>query len=175
MTIIPGLAILYAYANETEQNMKLVISTQIRENYGSTLTPYWKFKGGEVYVVPNLTPAQALKVKESGIPTLTALIESRNAGFEEYVVDWYIAEDGDKVAQEWETPFELRYVGRKWVATRVTDNGEYGYFRKEISAKVETYDMFPGGERENYSAVFTMRNGDVVKYKDLDTYLTKAA
>jgi hypothetical protein len=155
--------------------MKVVIGTQIRENYGSALTPYWKFKGGDVYIVPNLTPAQVLKIKESGIPTLTALIESRNSGFEEYVADWYIAEDDAKAFQEWETPFELRYTDRRWVATRITINDEYGYFRKEIASKVEEYDMFPGGERENYRAFFAMRNGDVVASKDLEAYLTKAA
>jgi len=155
--------------------MKIVINTQIRENYGSALTPYWKFKGGDVYIVPNLTPAQVLKVKESGIPTLTALIETRNAGFEEYVVDWYIADDGDKVAQEWETPFELRYVGGRWIATRNTENDEYGYMRREIQRKTEEYDMLPGGERDNYRAVFTMRDGQILTDKQLNEYFNKAA
>jgi hypothetical protein len=35
--------------------------------------------------------------------------------------------------------------------------------------------MFPGGERENYSTVFMMRNGDIVPGKMIDAYLTKAA
>jgi hypothetical protein len=164
---------MYSYAEKTGADMKIVINTQIRENYGSALTPYWKFKGGDVYVVPNLTTAQVLKVKESGIPTLTALIETRNAGFEEYVVDWYIADDGDKACQEWETPFELCYTGGKWIASRVIDND--GYMRREIVSKTEQYDMFPGGERNNYSTVFMMRNGDIVPGTMINEYLTKAA
>jgi hypothetical protein len=31
------------------------------------------------------------------------------------------------------------------------------------------------GGRENYVAVYTMRNGDVVNSKDVEVYLTKAA
>jgi hypothetical protein len=32
-----------------------------------------------------------------------------------------------------------------------------------------------GGDRENYVATYTMRNGDVVDSKDVETYLNKAA
>jgi hypothetical protein len=87
--------------------MKIVIQTQVRENYGDANNPYWKFKGGDTYVVPNLTSAQAAKVMEVGIPTLTALIESQNEGFEEYILGFNVVEDNAVTNDPWETPFSL--------------------------------------------------------------------
>ena len=155
--------------------MKIVITTQVRENYGDATNPYWKFKGGDTYVVPNLSVAQTLQVKERGIPTLKALIETRNEGFEEYVVDWSILDDDATVCEPWETPFNLYWEQGRWVARRTVDNGEYGYMRNEVASKTEGYDMLMGGDRENYVATYTMRNGDVVDSKDVETYLNKAA
>ena len=155
--------------------MKIVITTQFRENYGDSDKPYWKFKGGDTYVVPNLSVEQTLKVKDNGIPTLTALIETRNEGFEEYVVDWSILDDDATVCEPWETPFNLYWEQGRWVARRTVENGEYGYMRAEVASKTESYDMLMGGDRENYVAVYTMRNGDVVDSKDVEAYLTKAA
>ena len=155
--------------------MKIVITTQVRENYGSADKPYWKFKGGDTYVVPNLSVEQTLKVKEYGIPTLKALIETRNEGFEEYVVDWSILDDDATVCEPWETPFNLYWEQGRWVARRTVENGEYGYMRSDVASKTEQYDMLMGGARENYVATYTMRNGDVVDSKDVETYLNKAA
>jgi hypothetical protein len=161
--------------------MKIAITTQIRENYGAhdwdgagACPQYWKCKGGDVYVVPNLTTAQALKVKESGIPTLTALIQTRNEAFEECVIDWAILDDDAKVCDPWETPFSLFWEQGRWVARRTVNNGEYGYMRHEVASKTEEYDMLMGGERGNYRVVYTMRNGDVVNGKDVEAYLTAA-
>jgi hypothetical protein len=162
--------------------MKIVISTQIRENYGAhdwdgkgACPQYWKCKGGDVYVVPNLSVAQVLKVKEGGIPTLKSLIEVRNEGFEEYVADWAILDDDAVVGEPWDTPFNLSYEQGRWVARRTVDNGEYGYMRREVASKTEKYVMLPKGERTDYSVVYTMTNGDVVNGKDVSEYLTKAA
>lgn len=155
--------------------MKIVIATQVRENYGSADQPYWKFKGGEIFVVPDLTVEQTLKVKEQGIPTLKALIETRSDMFEEYVVDYSILDNDAVVSDPWETPFELRWIGGRWVATRTVENGEYGYMRQEVERKTEEYDMLMGGERGNYRAVYTMRNGDVVTSQDMQQYLAALA
>lgn len=155
--------------------MKIVINTQIRENYGDADKPYWKFKGGNTYIVPNLTVEQVLKIKDKGIPTLTALIESFNPMFEEYVQNWSILDDDVVVVEPWESPFNLYWEGNRWVARRTVENGEYGYMRSEVASKTEQYDMLMGGDRENYVAVYTMRNGDVVDSKDVEAYLTKAA
>lgn len=162
--------------------MKVVISTQIRENYGAhdwdgkgTCPQYWKCKGGNTYVVSNLSVAQALKVKESGIPTLKALIEVRNEGFEEYVQDWAILDDDAVVGDEWENPTQLSWTAGRWVAGKVTENGEYGYMRREIERKVEAWDMLMGGERENYKAYFILRkDGRAVDHQGLTLALEQA-
>ena len=155
--------------------MKIVITTQVRENYGSADKPYWKFKGGETFVVPDLTVEQVMKVKERGIPTLTALIEVRNPMFEEYVIDWSILDNDTVVCEEWETPFELRWIGGRWVANRTVENGEYGYMNSKVERKTEEYDMEMGGGRANYRVVYTMRNGDMVTGEQVNEYLSKAA
>lgn len=155
--------------------MKIVINTQIRENYGSSDKPYWKFKGGDTYIVPNLTVEQTLKIKDTGIPTLTALIESFDTMFEEYVQNWSILDDDVAVTEPWETPYNLYWEGNRWVARRAVQNDEYGYMRVEVESKIEKYDMLMGGDRENYRATYVMRNGDVVDSKDVEAYLTKAA
>ncbi len=155
--------------------MKIVITTQVRENYGDADKPYWKFKGGDTYVVPDLTVEQTIKVKERGIPTLKALIESRSDMFEEYVVDWAILDNDAVVCEAWETPFELRWIGGRWVANRTVENGEYGYMNQRVERKTEEYDMLMGGGRENYRVVYTMRNGDMVTGEEVNEYLNKAA
>jgi hypothetical protein len=144
--------------------MKIVITTQIRENYGAhdwdgqgTCPQRWKCKGGNTYVVPNLSVTQVLRIKEQGIPTLMSLIEQRNEGFEEYVMDWAILDDDAKVGAEWESPLELSWEQGRWVARRTVENGEYGYMRQEIARKVETWEMLPAGERENYKCIYTLR------------------
>ena len=151
--------------------MKIVIQTQVRENYGDASKPYWKFKGGDTYVVPNLSVEQVMKIKEQGVPTLTTLIESRNEGFEEYIVDWSIQDDDAVVCEEWETPTELFWEQGRWVARRTTENGEYGYMRQEIASKTEQYDMLIGGGRENYTVSYVMRNGSEVDTAGLEKAL----
>ncbi len=143
--------------------MKLVIQTQVRENYGDANKPYWKFKGGDTYVVPNLTAPQAAKVVEQGIPTLTNLIESRNPMFEEYILGFNVVEDDAVVCEPWETPFELFWEQNRWVARRtVRNDNEYGYMRRGIAAKIEQYTMHMGGERANYSVVYELQDGRVM-------------
>ncbi len=149
--------------------MKIVIQTQIRENYGAhdwngegECPQYWKFKGGNTYVVPNLSVEQVMKIKEQGIPTLTALIEERNNSFEEYVLDWSICDDDAVVCEDWETPFELFWEQGRWVARRTVKNDEYGYMRREIAAKSEQYDMAMGGDRTNYQVTYTLHDGRVL-------------
>lgn len=155
--------------------MKIVIYTQVRENYGSADEPYWKCKGGSTFVVPNLSVEQTLKIKDKGIPTLTALISTSNPMFEEYVVDWSIVDNDVVVCEPWETPFELHWKGGRWIANRTVENGEYGYMRREVERKTEEYDMEMGGGQANYRVVYTMRNGDMVTGAEVQEYLAKAA
>jgi hypothetical protein len=155
--------------------MKIVIQTQVRENYGSADQPYWKCKGGSTFIVPDLTPVQAVKVQEQGIPTLTALIESRNDMFEEYVVGFSVVDNDAVVCDPWETPYELRWIGNRWVANRTVENGEYGYMNSAVERKTEEYDMEMGGGVANYRVVYTMRNGDVITGDQVAEYFKQAA
>lgn len=155
--------------------MKIAIQTQVRENYGSTDRPYWKFKGGNTFVVPNLTAEQAARVKEVGIPTLTALIGTANPMFEESVIGFDIVDDSAVICEPWETPFNLFWEEGRWVARRTVENGEYGYMNRMVERKTEEYDMLMGGGQENYRAVYTMRNGDVVNSQQVSEYLSQAA
>jgi len=156
---------------------KLVIQTQHRENYAAhneDFVPgvsdnYWKFKGGNTYVVEALSSQAINKIAQGGIPTLTALIEDRNESFEEYIIDYEIVEDGAVVCEEWESPIVMHYDTEQkvWNAVRVTDNGDMGYMRKEILSKTELWTMLANGEREDYAQTFVMENEQTVSYAGL--------
>jgi hypothetical protein len=62
-------------------------------------------------------------------------------------------------------------MGDKYVARRTISNDEYGYMRQEIASKTEQWDMLPAGDRANYSATYTMRNGATVKEQSLNAAL----
>ena len=76
--------------------MKLVITTQIHENYGAhawdgegECPQHWKAKGGENYVVHHLTPEQAIEAtKPGGLADRVgaAVTVQDNPAFEEYVL-----------------------------------------------------------------------------------------
>ena len=158
--------------------MKIVIQTQVRENYGAhdwdgkgTCPQRWKYKGGNTYVVRDLTQVQVDKIVKLGIPTITALIEERNDGYEEYLLAYDIVQDSAPEGEEWETPFSLYWEGGRWVARRTTENGEYGYMRREIASKIEQYDMLMGGGRENYTVSYVMRDGSEVDNAGLEKAL----
>lgn len=155
--------------------MKLVITTQVRENYGTASDPYFKCKGGETYVVNNITSKQQEKIEKNGIPVLSSLINRNSNMFEEYIVGFKIVNDDKQVCQPWETVNELFFENNKWVVRRITMNDEYGYFRKEIFSRAEEFTLIGNGETTDVRVVFTMRNGDVVSYKELEGYLNKAA
>ena len=149
--------------------MKLVIQTQYCENYGAhtwdgegECPQYWKFKGGETYVVPNLSQDQVTKVIEQGIPTLRALIEYSNEASREYILDWSVQDDADVVGEPWETPFELYWEQGRWVARRSVKNDEYGYLRADIGSKTEQYDMMMEGGRENYTVEYRDPAGKIM-------------
>jgi len=86
--------------------MKLLITTQYRENYGTESDPYWKFKGGNDYVIKNVDPlktAPGLLVER-----VRGDIEYSGAMSEEYILDWGL------VADDYLTEFEqsqLEYDG----------------------------------------------------------------
>ena len=160
--------------------MKLVITTQIRENYaahnGFNGEYYWKMKGGNTYVVEDLSSKHVNKIADGGIPTLTKLIEQKDDYFEEYILGWEIVnDDDDTLWAEWETPIEFHWVGDRWFARRTVENDEYGYMRKDILRMRETWIPQEGGERGHFEAIYQMRNtGEWVEHKNLSKALEAA-
>ena len=161
--------------------MKLVITTQIRENYaahnGFTGEYYWKMKGGNTYVVESLSSVHVNKIVDGGIPTLTKLIEERGEYFEEYILGWSIVNDDETPWDEWETPIEFHWVGDRWFARRTIENDEYGYMRKEIARSHESWIPQEDGENRarHYEVLYQMRDtGEWIDYKDLNKVLEAA-
>lgn len=149
--------------------MKLVIDTQIAENYaahnGFTGEFRWKYKGGNTYVVDSLTEAQQERIEREGIPTLKSLIEEMNDSWQEYIISYRIVQDDAPEGEEWETPFRLVWTDDRWVARRAISNvGEYGgMFRREIKTKFESYVLAPKGGRINFAAEYELMNGKFAK------------
>ena len=135
--------------------MKLVIATQYLENYASEgSAPYWKAKGGEVYVVRDLTWNQVERIEAEGIPTLTSLIEYSNECSREHILNTTIVENDGYECESWESVVELSYdrVNRCWSASRTTHRDEC--WVDGIDYKVERWVPRPGGEREGYHCFY---------------------
>ena len=91
---------------------KLLITTQILENYGSEDNPYWKAKGGEDYVVKNFRDFN--RVNEV-VMALRSQIEIDNPFCQEYIAGWEV------VADDYLTEFErsqLQFEGKVSYAPR---------------------------------------------------------
>ena len=153
---------------------KLVITTQVKENYGAhdwdgkgACPQYWKFKGGNTYVVENLTSEHINRIIRDGIPTLSALIESRSEAWQEYILGWDIAEDSETPWDEWENPTEFYWGGDRWLARCVSENDEYGHMRQGIVRKLEQWIPLEAGDRSDYSARFDMVDGVNIAYAEL--------
>jgi hypothetical protein len=85
---------------------KLLIVTQVLENYGSEVDPFWKAKGGSEYVIKNFT---ALNAVNATVQSLRHQIEIDNPLYSEYIVSWEVVDD------DYLTDFErsqLVYEGR---------------------------------------------------------------
>ena len=86
--------------------MKLMITTQIQENYGAhdwdgtgACPQYWKFKGGMDYFVPMGKSVSDSKVTEM-VMVVRGDIESNHPMYEEYILGWEV------VADDYMTDFE---------------------------------------------------------------------
>ena len=96
--------------------MKILITTQYRENYGTAEEPYWKFKGGSDYFILDVDPlkvAPGLLVEQ-----VRGEIEYANPMSEEYILDWEL------VADDYMTEFErsqLEYDGEIRYPARVLE------------------------------------------------------
>ena len=146
--------------------MKLVIQTQIRENYGAhdwdgngECPQRWKFKGGTTYVVNDLSSNNINRYNEMGIPKLSKLVEESNEYFQEYVLQHSLEEDDAKICDDWETPTELVWGGDRWLASKTVDNNEYNWMRKDILKKREEWIPQEGGERAHYKLQYLLPEG----------------
>ena len=85
---------------------KLLIQTQVHENYGTESEPYWKPKGGGDYVIKNFSKFN--KVTET-VMAVRAQIEQDNEFYREYIIGWEVVTD------DYLTQFErdqLEYEGQ---------------------------------------------------------------
>lgn len=158
--------------------MKIVITTQYRENYGAhdwdgkgECPQSWRNKGGQFYVVENLTIEQANAFMENGIKDLYKLIEYKNIGSQEYVVSTQGYDDAETIVEEWETITSIQVTENGFVATVVTKNDEYGYMHKHIVEKRESFIMKEEGNREDYRVEFLLQDGQVVDSNNICYHL----
>lgn len=147
--------------------MQIVIYTQYRENYGDASKPHWKFKGGDVYVIPNttiLTPAERAE--------LNSLINYSNGMSEEYITSIQSVEDDSVICDEWEAPIVLaKGEDGRWSASVVRHND--GQFIEGIASKHETWTMLPESKRQDYTAYYIMNDGQVLNEPGLIEMLNK--
>ena len=96
--------------------MKILISTQYRENYGSVSDPYWKFKGSSEYFIKGVDPLQV--APGLLVDRVRAEVEYSNDMAEEYILDWEL------VADDYMTDFEksqLEYDGKVLFPAKVLE------------------------------------------------------
>ena len=74
---------------------KLIISTQILENYGTEDNPFWKCKGSEDYIVKNFRDFNRVA---QVVMALRPQIEIDNPFCQEYIAHWSV-EDDDYLTQ----------------------------------------------------------------------------
>ena len=131
--------------------MKLVIHTQYRENYGAhdwdgqgECPQYWKFKGGETYVMEIQDP----NVRPTNIDEISELITYKDEGSEEYVLDWSFVDPEEKFCDDWETPWNLYKEKDGYYASRFVKAEDY--WQPGYKGKAQSYKMEPAGERSGY-------------------------
>jgi hypothetical protein len=101
---------------------KLVIQTQIRENYGTALRPHWKAKGGEDYVVSNFTQFNDV---QSAIDSLREQVETDNDFYQEYIVCWNVVDNDyltDYERQQLEFDGRITYPAQELVVVDLQEN-----------------------------------------------------
>ena len=128
--------------------MKLLIQTQYKENYGAhdwdgkgECPQYWKFKGGDTYVVPGVNNKDLL-------PALEAMIESSDDHSEEYIIFAEVVADDARECESWETPWTIHVEELGFYASRYVKAEDY--WQPGYKGKATSYKMKPGGDREAF-------------------------
>jgi hypothetical protein len=152
--------------------MKAVIYTQVRENYGAhdwdgkgECPQYWKFKGGNTFVVHGVTIEQNMSAEWWS--QLQNAVESRSEMFEEYITSDDVVDDIDfdesKYVEEWDAPINLVFAGGRFLATRFTkvdpwkDSSVVGKWEQWVQVN---------GDREDYKLLYEMKDGRDLTYQE---------
>ena len=116
--------------------MKLVITTQVRENYGAhdwdgtgTCPQYWKFKGGSEYTVDNIEHFVTIdddffakNIKSIVYDYISPKITQNSDHYEESIIDYSI-EDDDYMSQFEKS--QMEYDGKiTYFEPRITIDGD---------------------------------------------------
>ena len=94
---------------------KLLITTQVYENYGDAEKPYWKPKGGGDYVIKNFKDYN--RVTET-VTAVRGQVEQNNEYFREHVIGWEIVADDyltDFERSQWEYEGKIIYPANEIV------------------------------------------------------------
>ena len=163
--------------------MKIVVQTQCRENYaahdwdGTGECPnYWKSKGGEVYVVPNVTVEKA--ADKSFWNSISNAVTHSSDYSEEYVIGMELVDDIDfdvkKFVPEWDNPIyldsDLEPEVEGFTGLQTTVNDTFQSMRKEIRKMFKRWTQV-NGEVKNYDCSFEFIDGNIVPYSESQTYL----
>lgn len=93
-------------------SITLHVHTQYMENYGDAAQPYWKFKGGDTYVVTGfshpLTDGIG-RAAEVAVESVRASIERSDEFAQIYILDWELVLDGRPTEDE---RLQQEYDGR---------------------------------------------------------------
>ena len=157
--------------------LNLIIQTQYKENYAAhdegyvhgVSEPYWKFKGGSSYLITDIDFLNTEYLQ--GLVDETAFLHTqKNEMAEEYVLDWELIDEKDVYnhIEKWESPYILeKNAEGNWTSKKVTENGDYGYMRKEILSRVQvwTYDADATsiGDVATYHVEYIMVDGTTIE------------
>lgn len=153
--------------------MKIVIQTQHRENYGAhdwdgegACPQYWKFKGGNTYVVHNVSIEQNLS--KDFWSKLEDSVQEESEYFEEYILSSIVVDDCDydesEFVESWESPINMTFAGGRFLATRY-QKSDYCW-REGICGKLEQWVQVEGN-REEYSCLYELDNGSLKTYQEI--------
>ena len=152
--------------------MKIVLHTQCRENYGAhdwdgegACPQYWKYKGGNTYVLHNVSVADAMG--REIFDAVEAAVTERNEYFQEYVIGSTLIDDLDYVESEhvaeWDAPINLTLVDGKFLAHRYEKPDLM--WREGFEGKTERWVQV-AGNREEYELWYHLDDGRTLLYRD---------
>lgn len=140
--------------------MKLVIDTQYQENYSDVPgQPYWKQKGGSIYVVENVTLDNGNVVE---LDEVKAFIEVSNEACISTIIGWEVLGDSEELdVDSWEMIEVFRKVNGQWTSS-VTQTAKDHCIRNEITKLVRQWEIAVDGTKSNYQVEYHMEDGKVL-------------